>query len=251
MALRKYIFLVVIVVLISAGCNSVQHISKTDVRYELLNSKSVTAADEDVTAMIAPYKVEVDKEMNEVLGNVPADLTKRKPESTLGNWYSDAMIDIAAKKGYNADFAISNYGGLRIPQITAGPLTMGELFELCPFDNLLVIVEMKGDIVDSLLQQTASTEGWPVSKGIKMVITDKKMVQCTIQGVPLSTSATYKVAMPDYVANGGDGLKVLITQKRVQTALLIRDMLIEYARDATASGKEITSSIDGRIVIQH
>jgi 2',3'-cyclic-nucleotide 2'-phosphodiesterase (5'-nucleotidase family) len=229
----------------------VQHISKTDVRYEVLNSKSVAAPDEDITAMIAPYKVEVDKEMNEVLGNVPVDLTKRKPESTLGNWYSDAMIDIAAKKGYPADFAISNYGGLRIPQITAGPLTMGEIFELCPFDNLLVIVEMKGDIVDSLLQQTSSSEGWPVSKGIKMVIADKKMVQCTIQGVPLSSTTTYKVAMPDYVANGGDGLKILITQKRVQTAILIRDMLIEYARDATAGGKEITSAIDGRIVIQH
>lgn len=250
MALRNYTILLISLLLISSGCTSVQHISKTDVRYELLNSKAVTAPDEEITALIAPYKEEVDKEMNEVLGNVPIDLTKRKPESTLGNWYSDAMLDIAAKKGYSADFSISNYGGLRIPQVTAGPLTMGELFELCPFDNLLVIVEMKGDIVDSLLQQTAETEGWPVSKGIKMVISDKKMVQCTIQGVPLSYTATYKVAMPDYVANGGDGLKVLITQKRVQTAILIRDMLIEYARDATASGKEITSSIDGRIVVQ-
>jgi 2',3'-cyclic-nucleotide 2'-phosphodiesterase (5'-nucleotidase family) len=250
MALRKYTFLLLSLILASSGCTSVQHISKTDVRYELLNSKSVTAPDEEITAMIAPYKVQVDSEMNEVLGNVPVDLTKRKPESTLGNWYSDAMIEIAAKKGYSADFAISNYGGLRIPQITAGPLTMGEIFELCPFDNLLVIVEMKGDIIDSLLQQTASSEGWPVSKDIKMVITDKKMVQCTIQGVPLSPSTTYKVAMPDYVANGGDGLKVLISQKRVQTALLIRDMLIEYARDATANGKEITSAIDGRIVIR-
>ena len=250
MALRNYTILLISLVLISSGCSSVQHISKTDVRYELLNSNAVTAPDEEITALIAPYKEEVDKEMNEVLGNVPVDLTKRKPESTLGNWYSDAMLDIAAKKGYSADFSISNYGGLRIPQVTAGPLTMGELFELCPFDNLLVIVEMKGDIVDSLLQQTAETEGWPVSKGIKMVIKDKKMVQCTIQGVPLSYTATYKVAMPDYVANGGDGLKVLITQKRVQTALLVRDMLIEYARDATASGKEITSSIDGRIVVQ-
>jgi len=250
MALRKQNILLILLVLLSAGCTSVHHISKTDVRYELMNS-AVAEPDKEVTAMIAPYKVQVDKEMNEVLGNLPVDLTKRKPESTLGNWYCDAMIDISAKKGYYADFAISNYGGLRIPQITAGPLTMGEIFELCPFDNLLVIVEMKGDIVDSLLQQTAMSEGWPVSKGIKMIISDKKMVQCTIQGLPLSSSTTYKVAMPDYVANGGDGLKVLIPQKRVQTAILIRDMLIEYARDATANGKEITSAIDGRIVIQH
>jgi 2',3'-cyclic-nucleotide 2'-phosphodiesterase (5'-nucleotidase family) len=251
MALRNYTILLLSLALIYSGCTSVQHISKTDVRYEVMNSSTVSSQDEEVAALIAPYKVEVDKEMNEVLGNVPFDLTKRKPESTLGNWYCDAMLDIAAKKGFNADFSISNYGGLRISQITAGPVTMGEIFELCPFDNLLVIMEMKGDIVDSLLQQTAETEGWPVSKGIKMVIRDKKMVECTIQGAPLSMTKTYKVAMPDYVANGGDGLKVLITQKRIQTAILVRDMLIEYARDATAGGKEITSAIDGRIVIQH
>lgn len=251
MALKQYIIILVTLLLFSTGCSSVQHISKTDVRYDVMNSSTVPQPDSDITSLIAPYKMEVDKEMNEVLGNVPVDLTKKKPESTLGNWYSDAMLDIAAKKGYKADFAISNYGGLRIPQITAGPLTMGEIFELCPFDNLLVIMELKGDIVDSLLQQTASSEGWPVSKGIKMVINDKKMVQCTIQGEPLSMSKTYIVAMPDYVANGGDGLKILITQKRVQTAVLVRDMLIEYARDATASGKGITSAIDGRIVVQH
>jgi hypothetical protein len=57
--------------------------------------------------------------------------------------------------------------------------------------------------------------------------------------------------MPDYVANGGDGLKALIPLSRVQTSKLIRDILIEYALESTRMGQGISASIDGRITIQN
>ena len=100
--------------------------------------------------MIEPYKSTLDVQMNEVIGTVSQEMTKKKPESTLGNWYADAMIAGTKKEGYPVDFAISNYGGLRVPYISAGPLTRGEIYELCPFDNLLVIVDVPGDILDIL-----------------------------------------------------------------------------------------------------
>jgi 2',3'-cyclic-nucleotide 2'-phosphodiesterase (5'-nucleotidase family) len=188
--------------------------------------------------------------MNEVLGNVSQGLTKQKPESTLGNWYTDAMVSAAKKAGYNVDFAISNYGGLRVPEITKGPLTRGEIYELCPFDNMMVIMDLKGNYVDSLFQQIAATEGWPISEGVWMVIQNKKMINCTIHSLLLDPSLTYKVAMPDYVANGGDGLKVLIPLPRTQTGLLVREILMAYAQETALAGKEITATIQGRIVIQ-
>jgi 2',3'-cyclic-nucleotide 2'-phosphodiesterase (5'-nucleotidase family) len=129
-------------------------------------------------------------------------------------------------------------------------LTRGEIYELCPFDNLLVIVDVPGDILDTLLQQIASTEGWPVSNGLRMVIKDNKVESATIHNQPIVSSQIYKVAMPDYVANGGDGLKALIPLSRVQTSKLIRDILIEYAQESTRTGKGIGASIDGRITIE-
>lgn len=250
MAIRNIFYAVLLSTFTYGGCTSVQHISKTNIGYESVSSKSDIVPDERITAMIEPYKSSLDVQMNEVIGTVSQELTKKKPESTLGNWYADAMLAGTKKEGHPVDFAISNYGGLRVPYISAGPLTRGEIYELCPFDNLLVIVDVPGDILDSLLQQIASTEGWPVSNGIRMVIKDNKVESCTIQSQPIVSSQIYKVAMPDYVANGGDGLKALIALSRVQTSKLIRDILIEYAQESTRTGQTISATIDGRIIIR-
>ena len=234
-----------------AACTTVQHISKTKVTYEVMGNQTAAQEDPEISQMISPYKVQLDEEMNEVIAHLSEGMTKKKPESTLGNWYTDAMMKAAITDGYNADFAISNYGGLRVPEITAGPLTKGEIYELCPFDNLMVIMDVPGNIVDTIFQQIAATEGWPVSSEVKMVIKDKKMIQCSIHGVPLDMATTYKVVMPDYVANGGDGLKSLVSLTRVQTGRLVRDILIEDAIATAKAGKEITAKIEGRVVVQH
>jgi 2',3'-cyclic-nucleotide 2'-phosphodiesterase (5'-nucleotidase family) len=246
----KWYFRAIIPALLIAGCTPIQHISNTEVTYTVLGTAHEGSADPDVRAMIEPYKVQVDEKMNEVLANITVGLTKKKPESTLGNWYSDAMMATAKQKGYDADFAISNYGGLRIPEITAGPLTRGELYELCPFDNLMVIVEVPAYALDSLLQQIAVTEGWPVSGELRMIIRDKKMLECTIHGKPIMASSVYQIVMPDYVANGGDGMSVLIPLPRIQTGMLVRDVLIDYAKETAKAGLDITASIEGRIIIQ-
>ena len=250
MALKNSWLLFAVLVFTLGGCTSVQHISKTNVRYESISSKSSLTPDEEITALLAPYKAKLDVQMNEVVGTVAEEMTKKKPESTLGNWYTDAMIAGAEKAGFKADLAVSNYGGLRLPYLSAGPLTKGELFELCPFDNLLVIVDMPGVILDSLFMQIAIADGWPISKGVLMHIENNKVQKCTIHGVAINPTTVYKVAMPDYVANGGDGLKVLIPLERIQTGLLVRDILIEYAEETTRKGQAIRSSIEGRIVNQ-
>lgn len=250
MAIRNNLYAILLSSFFLVGCTSIQHISKTNIGYESVSSKSDIAPDEEITAMIEPYKSTLDVQMNEVIGTVSQEMTKKKPESTLGNFYADAMIAGTKKEGHPVDFAISNYGGLRVPYISEGPLTRGEIFELSPFDNLLVIVDVPGHILDTLLQQIASSEGWPVSNEIRMVIKDNKIESCTIKNQPIVASQIYKVAMPDYVANGGDGFKSLIPLSRVQTSKLLRDILIEYAQELTRTGKPISASIDGRIIIQ-
>lgn len=235
---------------ISAGCTSVQHISKTDITYVTINAVAVQESDESITQMIAPYKERLDGQMNEVLAGVAEEMTKKKPESTLGNWITDALLTAALQAGYQADLAIINYGGLRVNYLSAGPLTRGLLYELCPFDNLLVIVDVPGDLLDSLMQQIASADGWPVSAGVRMTIKDHAMTGCLVHKWPISSAKVYKVAMPDYVANGGDNMSILIPLPRIQTGLLIRDLLIAQAIATTSEGKPVTASIDGRIIIE-
>lgn len=248
MVIKKYTWFFLYILILSGGCKSVQHISHTDVTYRIIKTDSSVASDETINQIIAPYKVQLDAVMNEVLGNVTHDLTKQRPESTLGNWVADAMLESLKDKGYQVDFAIVNYGGLRVPYITAGPLTRGEMYELSPFDNLVTIVDIPGSTLDTIFQQIAATEGWPVSRGVKMVISNKLLVSSLVFEQPIDPSRVYKVATLDYVANGGDDMKSFIPLLRIQTGLVFRDMLISYVTKTTAAGKEITSSLEGRII---
>jgi 2',3'-cyclic-nucleotide 2'-phosphodiesterase (5'-nucleotidase family) len=137
-----------------------------------------------------------------------------------------------------------------VPYLAAGPLTRGELYELCPFDNLLLIVEVPGDILDTLLQQISAADGWPMSGDVRITIRDHVMSGCTINKQPIDRAAIYRVAMPDYVANGGDDMKMLIPLSRIQTGQLVRDILIDYAMETAKKGKTISAPIEGRIIIE-
>lgn len=247
MALIKYSGFILF--LIFSGCTTVNHISKTDVGYTVVNNNAITE-DPEVTAMIEPYKIQLDAVMNEVLAVLPNELSKKRPESTLGNWVSDVIVESLRDQGYDVDFAVVNYGGLRVPYLTAGPLTRGEIFELTPFDNTLMIVEVPGSKLDSFFLLTAQADGWPVSKDVKMVIKDKQLVSAAVGGMPLDPAKTYRMATIDYVANGGDNMKVLIPLSRKQTNLIFRDVLIDYVKKATADGRQIAPVIDGRVIQQ-
>ncbi|MDQ3017480.1 MAG: 5'-nucleotidase C-terminal domain-containing protein [Bacteroidota bacterium] len=249
MVVNKFSSVLIGLVCLLSAC-TVQHISKTDVNYTIVRKESAAAEKPEVTAAIAPYKVQLDAEMNEVIGNVPVQLTKQRPESTLGNWSADVALEHLRKEGFEVDFAILNYGGLRVPYITQGPLTRGEIFELAPFDNILVIMDVPGAVLDSALQLIAQSEGWPVSKGVKLVLSGKKLVSAQLLGQPLKPTKIYKVATVDYVATGGDEMKMLIPLSRKNTNILFRDALLAYVKSITAEGKPITSSIEGRISVQ-
>lgn len=250
MALNRIVSILVIISFVLCGCGSVQHISKSDVGYTAVSSTAASSSDEEISALLAPYKVKIDAEMSEVVGNVSRTLTKGKPESTLGNWVADAMQFETRKAGYESDFAICNYGGIRVNEVAAGPLTRGKVFEICPFDNYLVIVEVPGLILDSVMHRIAASGGWPISSTVEMVIKDNKPKSVRINQFLLDHHKTYRVVMPDYIANGGDGFDMLIPLPRTQTNLFQRDALIANAKAEMQEGDMINATIQQRIIVE-
>ena len=242
--------LIALVATATISCTTVQHISKVNASYDVPGKQSDAATDAEIASIINPYKSQLDAEMNEVIANIAVDLTRQQPESNMGNWVTDAMMRGVAREGLAADFAVHNYGGMRVPTITAGPLTMGELYELSPFDNTLMIVDAPANIVDSLFHFIASKDGWPVSSEVDLVIRDQKLVSATINGQPVDRTKIYKIAVPDYVANGGDHTTFMIGTKRLQTGLLVRNLLVRDAAETARMGNSINVTIDGRIIKQ-
>jgi 2',3'-cyclic-nucleotide 2'-phosphodiesterase (5'-nucleotidase family) len=209
--------------------------------------KQQPITDSSILKLLSPYSKSLSTVMNEVIANVATPLEKKQPEGTLGNVMADAMLKQASTKfGQHVDIGFINYGGIRLNEIPAGPLTRGKVFELSPFDNVIVLITIKGDALKNFLDLVAARGGWPVS-GMTMQIADKKATQITIAGRPLDENAKYIIALPDYVANGGDDASMLKGLPRQDKGIVYRDELLAYFTQFQKEGKTISSSIEGRI----
>ncbi|MDB5211829.1 MAG: 5-nucleotidase, partial [Sediminibacterium sp.] len=139
-----------------------------------------------------------------------------------------------------------NQFGIR-SYVPKGNITIGKIFELMPFDNLVVLQEVKGSVLHQFLDKIAADGGWPVS-GVTMGIKEKKAINITINGSPLNENATYTIANSDYVASGGDNCEMLRNVPQQNKGYLYRDALIEYVSNFTQQGKPVDQIIENRVV---
>lgn len=201
-------------------------------------------------AIIAPYKTALDGKMNSVIGEVSGRLFKEKPESPLGNWVADALqTETQAISKGAIDASVQNYGGLRIPELPAGPVTLGKIYELMPFDNMQVIVEMPGSTTQRFFDLIAADGGWPVSKEVQFVLKGKRADRLTISGKPIDPQAIYRIALPDYIANGGGDADFLIDLPRENTGLFVRDLLIRHIQKLTEQGLPVSAISNGQRIL--
>ena len=209
---------------------------------------STTQEDAEISALIAPYKKQLDTEMNEVIGQVEKELTKAQPESTMGNWFADLLYEQSEKKlGRKIDFAIVNQGGMRIQSIPKGPITKRKVFELMPFDNMVTVVEIDGVTLHQLFDLMAEKGGWPISKSVSFSIVEQKAVNIKIDNASLNNDQTYYVSMSDYVANGGSDCHFLKELPREDLGIFLRDLIIEHIEEKTAQNQTLTAKIEGRV----
>ena len=176
-------------------------------------------------------------------------LNKQLPESTLGNFVCDELMDYA-HNNYNkpVDFCIYNYGGLRVGSIAKGNVSIGKIFELAPFDNYLVVVELGGADCKKLFDLVAENNGTPCSKELRLSIGNNKIVNATINNMAFDESKTYTIITNDYVANGGDKTEPMKNAKAVTNLnIMVRDALINNLRVKGKNGQSIKVTLDGRI----
>jgi 2',3'-cyclic-nucleotide 2'-phosphodiesterase (5'-nucleotidase family) len=213
-----------------------------------------TLRDSATHAILLPYKLQLDSQMNQVLGTVVAAMPKEtgKTETLLGNWVTDICLVKArqyykSEDGQSPDICILNNGGLRtsIPQ---GPVTRGKIYELMPFDNELVVLTITGKKAKDLFAYIAATGGQP-SSGFTMIIKgDKTPGAITVGGQPFDENKNYKVVTSDYLALGGDKMNFFNSPvKNEVVGKKIRDGLIEYCLEQTQKGLPLKSQLDKRI----
>ena len=202
--------------------------------------------DTAVTRWLMPYKDSVNKVMNKVIGSSVNGLTKQQPESGLGNFMADCMRQMAEKTfATHVDAAFVNFGGIR-SYLPKGNITTGNIYELMPFDNLIVLQKVKGSTLQLFLNRTVEKSGWPVS-GLTMEMKDGKAIHVMIAGKPLQPETEYVIANSDYIANGGDDCYMLRDVPQMNKGYLFRDALIQFVTGLQQQGKTVDWNVEGRV----
>ncbi len=222
----------------------ITNISETHI---IVNQNNVDSA---IYKTIAPYKKTQEEKMNTVVARSEDALLKADVESTLGNFFCDAVL-YETKKLLGADsamvdMAVFNKGGLR-NALPKGNITVGNIFELMPFDNELVVLKLSGTQVKDMLTKIAEKGGIPVG-GMTLMITKTTASNVMIKGKAFDEAKDYWVVTSDYLANGGDNYTFFknAKERKVMNALL-RDVIINYCKDITQQGKTLKPTLDGRI----
>ncbi len=204
-------------------------------------------SDSSFVQLLQPYADSVNKSMNELVVVSEVELEKKQPESNLGNIMADAML-AKAKEVYktNVDLAVVNYGGIRANSFPAGNITRGKVFELCPFDNIMLLLKLDGKTLQLFLDHISSRGGWPVA-GAQWQIKNKKAANVLIGGKPISENEVYTMTVVDYVANGGDDCSMLRGIPQINNGYLFRDALTAYFTDLHKQGKKLSPKIENRV----
>jgi len=182
-----------------------------------------------------------------VIGRNAIALTRGRPEATIGDFICDAMRFTSG-----ADIAMQNPGGMRA-NLAAGDITRGAIYEVMPFDNTIVTIELSGADVAKALEQALKYDRVTQVGGLRYVFDPKRpamsrVTQLTLaDGTPIDPAKVYKVAVNNFMATGGDNYDALNRGNRDDAGLVIRGALEAYVRDKCKAGGALEIKEDGRI----
>ncbi|MDF2453049.1 MAG: hypothetical protein K0S26_2553 [Bacteroidota bacterium] len=225
---------------------SVTNISESHI---IVNNNKI---DSSIYKAMSPYKKAHDEQMYAVIAKSEDALVKADVESTLGNFFCDAVIyetkKLLGKDSSMLDVAIFNKGGLR-NSLPKGNITIGNVFELMPFDNEVVLLKLSGAQFKDMCYKIVEKGGIPIG-GMRLTMKGTTPTDIIVNGKPFDEAKDYWVVTSDYLANGGDSYNFFKNAKeRKIMNVLLRNMIINYCEDITKRDQTIKPKLDGRIQI--
>ena len=228
--IKNVIFLLFFIFFTSCKDNS-QNYNK-----QYLNSLIEVNTHEDslINVFIDPYKTSIESEMNEIISFTKSDLIKNKPVGNLGNFVTDLCLSYT-----EADICVMNNGGLR-SSISKGNITVGMIYELMPFENELVIVELSKTDFFEMLLHIIEKGGEPIS-GVKVVATNNEIIDYKPK-FNFEKKQKIKILTSDYLADKKEFFK---NKEQIKIGIKLRDAIINYCRN----NDTIFTKVDDRIKI--
>lgn len=180
---------------------------------------------QEVSSFISPYKDSMDRAMNLILAESSVSMEVGRPSSLLGNWASDALFvnQTRTVKLSEPIFCLLNTGGIR-SSLGKGPVTLGDIFRIMPFENSVVWLRLPISSSDKIQYYLQQSGGEPISNA------SMNQGKLTVNGVTENTTYFW-VITTDYLANGGDRMDFFQDAvERSDKKTLLRDVFIEEAK---------------------
>ncbi len=176
---------------------------------------------------------------------------RNEPDLPLGNLVADALL--AKGSDYYKvpmDFAITNYGGIRIP-MPEGAVTLDDIESMFPFKNYMCYAKVRGEGLLRLFDQLAKTQAFQAISGARVKVKAHEVVEAEIGGKPVDPKRLYNVATIDFLLSGGDQIAIgALAEDVILSPVLIRDVMLEYVQAKEAKGEIIDYGKDGRVVME-
>lgn len=220
------------------------------------------ADDKAVEEMIAPYRVRVST-LSDVIGSFAQPIERAGiGGGTIGNFVADAIrAQAAAQIKRSVALAVTNYGGLRKANLPAGAIRVTDIYELLPFENALVTVDLTGTQINRLFQTLVAARDAQSGAVVSYKVVDKdkpEFAQLQLidfkrskpnkpKLINLKPDKLYTIVTSDYLVNRGGDYAALKEGVNLQPLnLTLRDAVIAYVKAETARKRVINPTLDRR-----
>ena len=230
---------------------------KIGVRSSQITIDASIPDDEAVEKMLAPYSGKV-RALTVVIGELDGTL-KKKPvgAGSLGQFVTNG-IRAFAKTKLNKPVALTimNAGGLRKNEIAAGEVRAADIFELLPFENALVAVDISGadllKILPALVRdaQAGARIQYKWNDQSRAEFISAKLLTENGQEQEIDPTKVYTIVTIDYLLRLAGGSYAILKEAKSATPLnvTVRDAMMEYVKSETAAGRKLRSRVDDRYV---
>ncbi|WP_256842312.1 cell wall-binding repeat-containing protein [Ornithinimicrobium cryptoxanthini] len=193
------------------------------------------------TAVLDKWGVLADEMAAEVVGSVAEDITGdsstcRCEETPMADLIADAILfGTQAPEDGGAQISFMNVGGVRSELLVAptyaegpGEITYAEAYDVAPFGNLLVSIDLTGADIKAVLEQQTQPAGTSrpvlalgVSEGFSYTwdgtaAAGDRVSDMALNGVPLEMGETYRVSTLSFLQEGGDNFTAFTNGTNLQ-----------------------------------
>jgi 2',3'-cyclic-nucleotide 2'-phosphodiesterase (5'-nucleotidase family) len=201
--------------------------------------------DEKAEKIVNAYNDQLRESFEKVIGETPIDLTRDyNAESALGDLITDAL-----RGASGADIAFESSGSIRA-DIPKGAITMEQVFTVLPFDDVVITMDLTGRQILKVLEQASTLEmGMLQVSGLMFAYDPAKpagarVVRVLVGDKPLEDGKSYRVAVDDFLAAGGDRYVTFKEGRNLRYGDPLRDIFVAFLRDHSP----VSPKTEGRIV---